>query len=416
MDPVRFYSSIIKRNIKRPEKVEKLIVRGLSIAQLYVSLFKDKRLPESLQYLNAFCIKSVRDSLAEPQNSAWVNIFSPTEFLIALGVKPLFTEAYSSFMSGFFIEDDLIDAAEARGISNTLCSYHKTFIGAGELGILKKPRFLITTSTACDANIPTFRYLSNKFGAPLCIIDVPYKYSKEAVEYVKKQLLDLVKVLEEVFKRKPDIDKLREIVRTENRTRALMKEYLNYVGQKSFIPTMTFEMYMLFASHVFIGTGEVLNFYQKLLRDIRNAPEKRGKSVFFVHLPPLFEKNFKEYFNFSEKYHIAASDINYDFLEEIDERDPFGGIAEKLILSSFNGGIDRRASRIRELVEKIKPDGIIQFCHLGCKQTIGGTFVIKNLAAEMGIPFLYLDGDCVDKRNNQEGQNRTRLEAFLEML
>jgi len=47
---------------------------------------------------------------------------------------------------------------------------------------------------------------------------------------------------------------------------------------------------------------------------------------------------------------------------------------------------------------------------------MGGTFIIKNLASELGIPFLYLDGDCVDKRNNQEGQNRTRLEAFLEML
>ncbi|MGB9813989.1 MAG: 2-hydroxyacyl-CoA dehydratase subunit D [Thermovenabulum sp.] len=416
MDTVRIYTNIIKRNMDKPEKVSKLINLGLTIAYYYVSFFKDKRIPKSLHYLNKYCIKSIKDSLENPQNSAWVNLFSPCEFLIAMDIKPLFIEAYSSFMSGFFIEDYLIDIAESRGISNTLCSYHKTFIGANELNILRKPEFMITTSMICDANIPTFRYLSRKLKVPLYIIDIPYKYSKEAVIYVKNQLLEMAKKLEEVFKRRLDIDKLREVVKTENKTRTLMNEYLNYTGERILLTTMTFEMYMLFASHVFIGSREILNFYEILVDDIKRAPERRGKGIFFVHLLPMFEKNFKDYFNFSDKFYIAGSDLNYDFLGEIDEKDPFRGIAEKLILTSFNGEINRKVTRIKELIEKIKPDGIIQFCNLGCKQSIGGTFIIKNLAKKMGIPFLYLDGDCVDKRNNQEGQNRTRLEAFLEML
>ena len=416
MDTIRIYTNIIKENMDRPEKVNKLINFGLTAAYYYVSFFKDKRIPKSLHYLNKYCIKNIKDSLANPQNSAWVNLFAPSEFLIAMDIKPLFIEAYSSFMSGFFIEDYLVDTAESRGMSNTLCSYHKTFIGASELNILKKPKFMMTTSMICDANIPTFKYLSKKHGVPLYIIDIPYKYSKDAVVYVKKQLLEVAEKLEEVFNRKLDTDKLREVVKTENKTRALMREYLNHAGEKRFLPTMTFEMYMLFASHVFIGSKEVLHFYEMLVEDIKRAPERSGKSIFFIHLLPMFEKNFKDYFNFNDKFHIAGSDLNYDFLEEIDENDPFKGIAEKLILNSFNGEINRKVARIRELIEKIKPDGIIQFCHLGCKQSMGGTFIIKNLASELGIPFLYLDGDCVDKRNNQEGQNRTRLEAFLEML
>lgn len=416
MDVVKVYANIIKKNMDNPEKVSKLINFGLSATYYYVSLFKDKRIPKSLHYLNKYCIKSIKDSLVNFQNSVWVNLFAPSEFLIAMDIKPLFIEAYSSFMSGFLIEDYLIDTAESRGISNTLCSYHKTFIGANELNILKKPKFMITTSMICDANIPTFKYLSKKRGVPLYIIDIPYKYSKEAVVYVKKQLLEVVEKLEESFNKKLDIDKLREVVKTENKTRALMKEYLNYTGGKKFLPTMTFEMYMLFASHVFMGSKEVLYFYEMLVEDIKRAPGKTGKSIFFVHLLPMFEKNFIHYFNFSDEFHIAGSDLNYDFLDEIDENDPFKGIAEKLLLNSFNGEIDRKVARIKELIEKIRPDGIIQFCHWGCKQSVGGTFIIKNLASELGIPFLYLDGDCVDKRNNQEGQNRTRLEAFFEML
>ena len=33
-----------------------------------------------------------------------------------------------------------------------------------------------------------------------------------------------------------------------------------------------------------------------------------------------------------------------------------------------------------------------------------------------GIPMLILDGDGIDRRNSHDGQIRTRLEAFLEML
>ena len=41
---------------------------------------------------------------------------------------------------------------------------------------------------------------------------------------------------------------------------------------------------------------------------------------------------------------------------------------------------------------------------------------MKELLKENNIPVLNLDGDAVDRRNSQEGQNKTRLEAFFEML
>ena len=40
----------------------------------------------------------------------------------------------------------------------------------------------------------------------------------------------------------------------------------------------------------------------------------------------------------------------------------------------------------------------------------------KEAMKEEGIPMLILDGDGIDKRNNHDGQIKTRLEAFLEML
>jgi len=281
-------------------------------------------------------------------------------------------------MSGFCVEDCLIDKAESAGISNTLCNYHKAFIGSGELGILPKPKMAITTSMVCDANINTFRYLAAKFDIPIYIIDIPYEYNRSTVEYVKRQLLEMIGLIEGVFNKKLDLDKLREIIPLENRTRKLIKEYIKYLKSKNFNTTMTSEMYMLFTSHVFMGLKETFDFYKCLVDNIKKAPDRRGIGIFFVHLPPMFEKSFKEYLNFSSEFKILGCDLNNDFLDEIYCLDPFEAIAEKMILNIYNGGFERRVKAVSNLVDEIKPDGIIQFCHWGCKQSIGGVGIYRK--------------------------------------
>lgn len=416
MDLVKTYLKLIRGNLEKPSKARRLIKYGLDVADKYVKFFPDRRLPESFRYLTRLCFKYMRAPMAFPQKSIWVNIFAPTEFFLAMDLKPLFIEAFSSFMSGFYIEDSLIDRAESSGITNTLCSYHKIFLGAGELGILKKPGMAVTTSMACDANINTFRYLALKYDIPLYVIDIPYEYNLDTVEYVKVQLMEMVQLTEKVFNRKLDVDRLREIVVCENRSRRLIKEYIENLRYKCLNTTMAQEMYMLFTSHVFMGLKETHDFYERLVKDIKKAPDRSGKGVFFIHLVPMFEKSFKKYMSFNGEFQLLSSDINCDFLGEMDSDDPFEAIARKMILNMYNGGFERRVKTVSDLVDRIKPDGVIQFCHWGCKQSAGGAGIYRDYFRKKGIPFLAVDGDAVDKRNNQEGQIKTRLEAFLEML
>ena len=68
------------------------------------------------------------------------------------------------------------------------------------------------------------------------------------------------------------------------------------------------------------------------------------------------------------------------------------------------------------LADELKPDAVIHFCHWGCKQVSGGSNILKNDMKEKEIPMLILDGDGIDKRNSHDGQIKTRLEAFLEMI
>ena len=74
------------------------------------------------------------------------------------------------------------------------------------------------------------------------------------------------------------------------------------------------------------------------------------------------------------------------------------------------------ADAIASLCDRLHPDAVIYFCHWGCKQASGGSILLKEKMQEKQIPTLILDGDGIDKRNSHDGQIKTRLEAFLEML
>lgn len=416
MKAVQIYCDFVRRNLDDPKLAKKLINFGIAVAEKYVTYFGDRRFPSSHRYLNKICMRYMNEPLYNPERSVWVNIFSPAQIFHSMGVFPLFIEAYSSFMSGFFIEDALIDKAEATGISNTLCSFHKAFIGAGEYGILRKPKMAVTTSIICDGNLNTFRYLAKKYDIPFYIIDVPSKISDNAIAYVKDQLVEVIKMSEEIFSQKFDIDKLRETVERENKANGYRRKYLSYLSSRALNSIMSFEMFMLYTSHVFMGRVETLRFYEKLLQDIKNAPERSKKGIFFIHLVPMWEPSFQHYFNLGKNYDILGCDINYDFIGDIDISDPIRGIAEKLVSIPYNGNFGKIVNHTAKIIDIVRPDGIIQFCHWGCKQSLGIANLYKKVFKEKGIPFLAVDGDIMDKRNNQEGQTKTRLEAFLEIL
>ena len=95
---------------------------------------------------------------------------------------------------------------------------------------------------------------------------------------------------------------------------------------------------------------------------------------------------------------------------------PYESMARRLVCSSFNGGAERRAERAAELARLLRADGAVYFCHWGCKQSSGGVMLLKEAMREENVPMLILDGDALDRRNSHDGQIKTRLQAFLELI
>ena len=113
---------------------------------------------------------------------------------------------------------------------------------------------------------------------------------------------------------------------------------------------------------------------------------------------------------------IVVDELNDVTWDAIDPADPYPGMARRAIGLPLNGPSERRVARLRQLAQEYRVDGVIHPCHWGCRQGTGIRGLIQQGFSELDIPVLNLEVDCVDARSFSEGQLRTRLEAFLELL
>ena len=417
MSVASIYGNMVRKNIaNRPEKAGRQIIIGLDLETLLIRYAFDKRIPKAYQYLNYKGIKLVADALKNPSTLAYTNIFAPVEILQCFGLTCVSMECLSSYLSGFYIENTLVDGAESMGIAPTLCSYHRTFLGAMGAGILPRARFGVTTSMVCDGNVNSFRALNDTFGVPSFIIDVPHEWSPENRRYVVLQLKELIGRLSEITGKTLDMDELSARLESENRAKTHFLSYVEKRQKHNFPNTLTLMIFQLFASHLDIGMDWAEECFRRMDEEIDLFPAIDQKRILFLHIPPYAEPTLRDYFNDSDRIGISVWDFDLDYTEMLDTAHPLEALADKMLLNIYNGDYSRKLDAITEMIRKYDPDGVIGFCSWGCRQSAGGIQLMKKKVLELGKPMLILDGDDVDRRNCPDGQIKTRFEAFLEEL
>ena len=412
----KYIDYVKEQTIEDPKKSWGKILLGFQANKLRTKILPKKGLAKGYQKLEAMMMSFVADALSHSESYVWGNIFSPCEITQCFGLRTLSIECLACYLSGYHLEDYFIDYAQNTGIAPTLCSYHKTFVGAIDSDAVPVPQYAVTTSLSCDGNLNTFRYLEKKRGVPFTFLDVPYADDEASVEYLAGQLEEFTAELERRFGRRFEEDKLKEALRIENETRKELMRFFQLQSEYYYPGELISHLYMMMGMHLLIGTQEFLDLIRYMNEEIKTYPKFEGKKILWVHLLPFYQESLNQCFNGSQDYQIIASDIILDSVEELDPEKPFHSLAKKIIRNMYNGSYFHKAQMVGQLADTLKPDAVIQFCHWGCKQSSGGSVLLKEEMQKKGIPMLILDGDGIDKRNSHDGQIKTRLEAFLEML
>lgn len=401
----------------QPQKALALLKTAYRVSGWQMAYFPNKKLSAAQRYLAVICNRAIQQPLRQPERSAIVNVFLPCNILQAMNILPQFTEGLACYLNGAGCERAFIEYAEKSGAPKSYCSYHKVLLGSALSGVLPKPRFVVNTTLACDANINTFRLLAEHYNVPHFTIDTPNINNEQTVHNVARQLEEMTAFIEDIMQEKLDQEKLRESIRSHNRALRLYRSFLEELPGKFMVSDLTSQMYQIFVTHILLGTPQAEKYFELLLEETRKAPSNQGQlRIMWIHTMPYWQDTFKNIFNFSNCYQLLSSDINLDNLREIPEDNIYEGLAQKLLTNAIGGPIQRRTENILKIAQHLEADCAIYFNHWGCKNTLGGAQYTKVFLQQAGIPTLVIDGDGVDRNNSNSGQMQTRVQAFLEML
>lgn len=413
-----FGKHIYKLTQTKPQRALKELAFVYSAAGLQCKYFPSKSLLPARQYMQWAAADSAIKPLNEPERSAIVSLYLPCEILQSMGINLMFPEALACYLAAAGSEKIFIETAENNGIPKTLCSYHKAFIGLAESGVLPKPKFVINTSLACDVNHLSFRRIADFYKIGHYQIDVTRRYTKENIKYLEDQLHGLVDFIEANSDFRLDENKLRKAVTRSKHTIENFRKIIELRSERSLSDEMTSQMLSVFATHVMLGTKEAEKFSDDFKLQLENVPKgHKGVRLLWVHTLPYWHDPLRELINFTDRCEIVACDMVFDALDvDTNENDPFRFMADRLLRNTVNGSGENRIAAVLKYAKVLKADGVIWYCHWGCKQTAGISGLAKEQLEKNGFPTLILDGDGCDSNNVNSGQTVTRTEAFLELL
>jgi benzoyl-CoA reductase/2-hydroxyglutaryl-CoA dehydratase subunit BcrC/BadD/HgdB len=417
MDIVELFGKYVdKYTDKNPAVGRKILQYGWQFQDFRFKHFADKKLNSADQYLASYMMEAMIAPLKKPEESAIVSIFTPCELLAEVGLNPYNAEAFSCYLEGSNVERACLQHADNEGISETLCSYHRTFIGAAERGLMPKPKCIVYTNLTCDANLVTFHRLAEFYQVPCFAIDVPMTQTEEDISYVEKQLRDLKIFLEVQTGKKVDEDRLKDRVRCSKRTLEKFHLYQEE-GADKYVPTdLVTPLYSGMTNNILLGRKETEKYVDMLREDLKKAPASKGKRIYWMHTIPFWSDAVREHLRFNEDARIVGDELQTSMETDFDPEQPYRAMAHRMVYHTLNGSVNRRIQNGIRHAKLTNADGVVWFNHWGCKHTLGGAQLAKKQFEEAGFPCLILDGDGCDKSYGGEGQTLTRLGAFLEML
>lgn len=172
--------------------------------------------------------------------------------------------------------------------------------------------------------------------------------------------------------------------------------------------------------HLFFGTEVMERLNDAYIRELesrieteRLAPE-RHRLYWFAWLPVypcnLFD-TLKEH-----EVSVPICETLRVHWDEIDEDNPFEGLALKCLNNLFIGPAKRRTDGLATIIDEFNLDGALLFATPACRHANATYRLLKDEAAKHGLPFLLLDMDISDPRGYSEEQIKTRVEGFVEVL
>ncbi|MEW6425522.1 MAG: 2-hydroxyacyl-CoA dehydratase family protein [Bacillota bacterium] len=385
------------------------------------SLWRPGKLNRHTKASLLFAIKLMRRASRGTRPVVWTNVYTPPELIWAWGGIPFMPEVAAAVAAHLGWSAHFLKVAEGAWYSTDLCSFHRCALGMAMEKILPRPDLVIATSHLCDGAVKFLEMSARIYDCPYYLLPVPYHDTPQSRSWLAEEILALQEELKPLLPARP-----KEIARVINNLNATRRHMLavNALRKNEPAPWRGSEaltQVVLFLNG--LGTAEALNFYRELEQVLSYrvkhglpAVPEQERRLLWLHFKPFYISPLLDLVEIRHKSIIAFEEVSEVFWDEIHPDNYAGGIAAKMLANPLWGSGERRVGLVLRLAREYNAQGVVHFSHWGCRQSTGVVTPLRDALGKAGVPFLNLDGDCIDPRNFMEGQTVTRVESFLEML
>ncbi len=363
------------------------------------------------------------------------------ELLEGFGAIPIYPEVNALQLAIRHQSLEPILAAEELGYAADNCAYVKADIGCYIKGItptegkLPKPDLVLCNFVGCNTYVKWFEHTAELTGSRLYVLDVPFMResdpSKADIDYVVRQLKEVVVLFEQITGRKFDYDRFVEAVRCSAQVEDLWSQ-IKHLARRTPSP---FDAYfdaitLMGPLYVYRATPDGVEFFRAALEEMQakaadqNEVYDQEKFRVVIEGPPPYPY-FRTFRDMFAKWKACAVASTYstvgglwEFGARHDPDHPFESVALHMLAQNVtNRNYLQRYEQIRRYIEDWNADGLIIHFVKSCRLFSAGQGDMRDYVTKtLGIPTLYIESDLEDPRYFAEAQTRNRVDAFFEAL
>jgi benzoyl-CoA reductase/2-hydroxyglutaryl-CoA dehydratase subunit BcrC/BadD/HgdB len=360
------------------------------------------------------------------------------ELFYAMDMAPMMQEVFSVGLAPFHFNEPYIDFTNKIGYGDnpTLCNAQRPLIGSYLQGGAPIPDYLFYLSTPCNSLAMTYQVFQNLTGVPGYNIDIPYWaydqtsefYDEKTVDYVTKQVKNLIDWLEKETNHKLNIDNLQNTMTLVNQAREYIWEF-NELLKTVPCPAPSIAGFGNFLAMVTKGgTQDAVKVTQSIrdgaLNNVKKgiggiADEKIRIAWPYTHiffdqeLFPWLEETFQAVviLDMLGFYQVVPHDISsiekcYESLAK--------GTLDFSMIGTCRGPIEYYIDFLLNYVKDYKIDCVIMPMQFACKHAYAMSRVASEaVREETGIPTLIFGCDPYDSREVTSEAIRNRISDFL---
>ena len=390
--------------------------------------------------------KELHEAKERGEPVIWTSTFEPQEIFRAMGLNLFFMVHYSALCAAKQMSRRYLDNLQKRGWSRDICRYCGQRLGClldehpedAPWGGPPQPD-LIVRSSVDDLQSKIEELMAEQMKCPIYIMDRtwPIRTSKGAwhvldvpdyrIEYIVKQYRELIGLLEFMFHKTLDMEKLKEAVRNSVEIYRLWWE----VGQlRKTVPapiTSSDHWPNIIPLQFFRGTKKGVDMVRRYHDEVKERVDKGLAAVpnerirlMWPGAPPWFTAGF---FNaFEEKYGAVFvwEVYGYHFQEwfhKVDAETPMEALAK--LYGIYSEEIMNAPSSVEVMVEHAQEysvDGVILLLVESCKAYSNSILLSQRALSKAGIPSMILRQDIVDIRDWDDHRVKAQVSAFIETL